>query len=278
MSKKKDSRALFELISKNREKRLAAKLGVPEWMGKGQAPALPGADEADREAPEPEIPPEQDPPHAPRPPAGRKPQRPAERVLVLENDRVKLSVSFLSAGVTGLGLLVLLLGAFWLGRYTAPAPADQPPEEPDRNAKKDGDAAKKPDPSGGRKPPGPGPVTAGLQTGKYYLVVETLVGSSPTDLDDARKIQEFCDRQGLPAKVMSYAPRAGGKARYMVWSLRPFDLAETTSDPGSQHAAQVEKLGQEYGRTHGKYFFKQGRDDRDRIEGWFLPYRQSRQP
>ena len=277
MARKKNSRALFELISKNKEKRIAAKLGVPEWMGKGQPPPLlqqapPAAVAIEAEAKAGGQPP------PPLPATARRPRK-AEPFLALEDNRLKLSLSFLTATVAGVGMLVLLLGSFWLGRYTAPSSANELAGTGSRQSKKDNGSRKDPDPGENKVPVRPVPITPVLQPGKFYLVIQTLMGSSSTDLADARKIQEFWDEKGLPAKVMSYTPRPGSRPRYMVWSLKPFTLAETTGDEARSHARQVEELGKEYARkSSGRYSFNQGRDPQGRPEGWFLPFRQARQP
>lgn len=275
MAKKKDSQALFELISKNREKRLAAKLSVPEWMGSTQ-PTPPAGEEAPAPGPaEPDAAPETPPPAGlpSKTTPKAKPERRTEPLLVLGDNRLTLSLSFLSAGVAGLGLLVLLLGAFWLGRHTAPESG-----EVVASAGGNGQEKGKGQDASAKKQTGQGnngPTGAGLMAGRYYLVIETLQGTGPEALVDAQKIQEFCTARGVPATRVWYTP-PGRPKRLMVWSLKPFAKGQVLDGAGPspeavQHATKIEGLGREYSQAGGKYAFKQRRRPTD-PPGYFLLY------
>jgi len=125
----------------------------------------------------------------------------------------------------------------------------------------------------------PAPIVPGaLAKGKYHLVIQTMRGTTAAELADARKIAKYCSDNGVPAVVVTYTPRGGRRARYMVWSRSPFALFETLGDKARKHAERIEALGRKYFKAHGKYRFKQSRDTKGRVEGWFLKYEVAKRP
>ena len=100
MGKKKDSVALFEVISKSRERKHQAGLDVPQWM-EGQA----GTGDAPAKA---------DPPAAPRAPEAPPVEPSSRRELVSSflDKRVSLSLNYVSCGVVLLSFVLLLIAVF----------------------------------------------------------------------------------------------------------------------------------------------------------------------
>ena len=246
MVKKKNSIALFEVISKSKESRSAADMGVPAWMGGEQQDAVPQA--APRMAPSAPKPPP--PPVAPR-------SRTAP-LLAIAGQRLQFSLNYISCLILAAALLVLLGGAFWLGRKTAPAPPD-----PDRMPAEfragllDGQT-------------GPGQQHSELPRripGKYYIVIESMEGATEQHLKEANRIAEFCITKGEPAEVRTY------RSRYVVWSLTPFD--SPNDEKARSHALTIEKYGGEYFAKHRTYRFQQRKRPGSQLDPLYLPHRQA---
>jgi hypothetical protein len=277
VARKKDTEALFEVISKNKEKHMPPKFGIPEWMAKDCRPKT----DPDTAAPEEsEAPPAEPPAEAvPEPPPAVARPEPApmrfdEPVFEIDHGRMKISLSIVSAGVAVLGVLVLLGAAFWLGRQSAPStePGDGEPVAAGVGHQGTPTPAPKPGPKKPIKKPGPIAGPGKLEKGKYYLVVQSLQGTTETHRLDAEAIATFCAAKQVPAIVMKYTPSGSGRATYHVWSLKPFKHADTLNEIGTRYAAQIEDMGREYARgTRGKYSFGQ-RNSKGEVEGWFLPY------
>ena len=246
MSKKKKSPALFELIAKSRDKQVGLSTRVPEWMTH-QEPAQPA----------PEAPPTRAAPVAPRP-------QPARPEPTWTNPEPKgTSLGYGTALAVGILFLLLLGGAFWLGRATAagsnePALAgtnlsEQTPVRPDA-----AEPAKAEQPTAVSHPP--------RIKGKHYLIVQGVQGMGDEDLADARAIEAFCNEMNEPVTVGKY-PSA--KPQFVVWSLKGFD--STNSPEAINFARTIEKLGKLYLSKHGKYDFRQ-RDSAGKFRPWWQTY------
>jgi len=283
VAKKKDSMALFEVISNQRDTSDGPNVSIPRWMGKPAEPELAQPVEApvaEPVAPEPAAPVAKPPKPEPVKSRPAKPRTlaesaaaitftaPAEPMVSVEDGRLKLSLGHVSAALGVAGVLVLLVVSFTLGRWTAG------PRQPEPAAKGTEEQPLKP----GQVPPmkasplpkvTPRPQASLLETGKYYLVIQTMRGIKPAELSDARKIEKFCNDKGVPATVVTYTPR-GRTPRYMVWSRKPFRLAETLGQEAGKHAELVENLGTQYFSAYGGYKFSQSRNPRGQVEGWFL--------
>ena len=165
--------------------------------------------------------------------------------------------------VAGVIILLLLGGAFWLGRATAggggePALAgtnlsEQTPVRPE--------AAEpaKPEPSAATSYPP-------RIKGKHYLIVQGLQGTSKELEAEARAIAAFCNEMGEPVTVGRYP---GAKPQFVVWSLKGFDSTE--SEEAINFARTIEKLGKMYFSKHGKYDFRQ-RDSAKNFRPWWHTY------
>jgi len=232
VAKKKDKAAFFEVISKTRQARKDAGLKVPIWMGRNDEAA-----EGDQPAEKPQA-------------TERKPERPrpiAPTTIKTQQGRLQFSLNYTASVALAVVIVLLLVGAFMLGRATAPAGPGQalagpePPYRPDvlkRSAQQ---------PSGG---------TATRLKGKYYLVIETLKGRSDEDLAEAQRIVEFLSQKGEQATVQTFNV-GGQKLVYGIWSLRPFDARD--SQEALDYARRIEQLGKEYFEKYKTYRFQQRR-------------------
>jgi len=253
--KRKDSIALFEVISKGK-KRSQTDMTVPGWMeasgtqasGETVAPS-PAAESAQAPAAAPVA--------APVRPLSMRTA--VEPVMAKAGGRLRVSLSYAGCMAAALVLVALLVGAFWLGRTTAPAPAGPGMKAPYR-----------PQLVETGKPAEPGSAANTTATmnlpkriaGKYYLVIESTGGSGDWHLEQARKIQKFCYENGEPSEVR----QLGGK--YVVWSLTPFD--SSSSEQARQHAQAIEKLGGTYFRTYGSFRFQQRKKPDSPLEPLYL--------
>jgi len=246
VSKKNKSPALFELIAKSRDKQVGMSTRVPEWMTHQEAAQ-----------PAPEAPPKRSAPVAPKP----KPARPEPTWTSPEPSGMGLGYG--AALAIGILFLLLLGGAFWLGRATAagsgePALAgtnrsEQTPVRPEV-----AQPAKAEQPTAASHPP--------RIKGKHYLIVQGLQGTGAEHLAEARAIQAFCNEMDEPVTVGKYP---GTRPQYVVWSLEPFD---STDSPGAINFARtIEKLGKLYLSKHGKYDFRQ-RDSAGNFRPWWHTY------
>lgn len=293
MAKKKDGPALFELIHRSKAKP-SDQLSVPEWMTGGakkpiKVPLIPSpvrtasAPPPERERPvEPVETEEAYRPAAPaKPPAPPKPAAPvraklrSEKLLTAAGKRLRFSVTAGQAIAAGVVLLVLVVGVFLLGRVarwssgSGGAPAGKAPAAKPKEGMSDwslratvgGERGEEPviQPMVRTAEPPPSGVSATLAKGKYYLVVQGLMGATERHRAEAEAIAQFLNSQGERVAVMKYS---GRPQQYIVLSLRSFD------DPDSAEARRyiqaVEELGKLYRSQGGRYNFRQGEN------GWFV--------
>ncbi len=252
MGKKKDAAALFEVITRNKERRTSTGLGVPGWMGKTdrdkqqqqQSPPV-GEDEA--------------PPSVPtrtQMPAASRLSAPA---VSTEGGRLRLSLDYISCTAIAVGFIVLLVVAFWIGRTTAPeGPAEQAGMKAPYNP---GVAVSGKEKKTTKTPPG-----AERIKGKYYLVIQGMMGDNDELEKEAHKIVKYCRRNGEPASVVRYTDPRTGKKQLLVWSKTPFDSPNSTT--AQQHAKTIEEMGKRY---DGDYDFRQRRNGE--FDPWFIKYR-----
>jgi len=167
--KKKDSVALFEVISKSRQRRSEAGLGIPGWMGREQDIAQ-GVGEGE-------------PPAGPSPTVRAAPL--GEPTISTARGRLSLSLNYVSCLVAVMALVGLLVLAFWLGRATAGgAEAGRPRQMGGRNMTAAAQSARRP--------------------GYYYLVIQDLQGNTEAKKKQADRIVKFCKAHGEPATVNTY--------------------------------------------------------------------------
>ena len=240
MSRKKDSAALFEVISQSREKRTPGML-VPDWAKSPQQREADGVQEPLAAQEPPSV-----PPPAPSTPAASRGFVP---VAADAAGRLTVSLTIGSGAAIAAAVLTLMLLAFLLGRVTAPG---EPPAE--------GDVARQAALGGGVE----GETDAnGRAYGKYYLVIQNLMGGTPEHRQAAHEIAEFCRANGLDPTVHKQGDT------YWVVSRKPFDQPydyrrpdDPAGRPAAEFARTVEQLGAKYLQSGGKYNFRQRRDGR----------------
>ncbi|MFW6132622.1 MAG: hypothetical protein ACOC8F_01905 [Planctomycetota bacterium] len=278
MTRKKDSVALFEVISKARPGRQQQTgIDVPNWMGRKDASgdaAGESSDQRDAEASAAEA--EQGAPSGAPSAPSRSPALPkraatrtgaaptgsaampgSEPTLARVGDRIRLSVTDVTAAVVAAGLVGLLVLAFLVGRWTkgsddGPAEAGlaQTTDKADDADGKTGDTQ-----NGGAQTPV-------RQAGKYYLVIQNLGTYRPDTSDGrdkeeaARRIKAWLDERGLGATLNT--GQAGGRKQLIVWSTRAFDSPR--DEAALSFAREIQELGREYLRSGGRYNFLQERN------------------
>lgn len=240
MARKKNSVALFEVISKTKDGRGRDDIRIPDWAG-GQAQSADAAGAKPQDAP---------------PPLPAYQHAGGDFASSLEDTaprRLTVTLNYVSCAAAVVGLMVLVGGAFWLGRVTGPAGPVHA-----AGAGLPGNKAKLP-----AKPPIPKRVV-----GKYYLVIQQLPGKSAQNLTDARGIAKFCNANKVPAEVWQTA------SYYYVWGYRAWDTYQATLTPEAlRYAQEIEKLGREYSRYAARSGGKLKRHDfRQRKDGKLEPH------
>ncbi len=260
MTKRKDAVALFDLISKGKDKAegKAPGLNVPGWFRKTSAPVegepdrQPGEGQADA-SPAPASAPALQQPAS----VSLGALEPAEPMVAFADGRVRISVNLVTCAVAVMGLVFALGMMFYLGRVTGRAPAVGGGEIAGGGA-----AAK-----AGAGEANWAEVLAKWTKGKYYLIIDRMRGMTDKDKEDALAIAEYCRRNGHPceAVVLNSQPPV-----YAVQSLEPFD--GPTGPKNLEFAKVIEDLGKRYQPPPGrsKYTFSQKRRD-GTLDPSFLP-------
>ncbi len=229
MARKKNSAALYEVISSSRQKRRDEGLSVPSWMSGGHDDAL---TEIDLEEPGTPAQAAAEPPKPPKPTTGPLPLASAVRIRLGGLPQLV----GLAAVLVLLGLLVLM---FFIGRWTrgsggtAPTAAEEAPAQVEGN---------------GRGGTGRFPAAAAQPVvGKHHLVIQEFAPTS-RDLGLAQDLERLCGEKGYKAKVYKFSGASGG---YFVWSLQPFESKEGALNDAFVQA--IEGIVREHSRTHGNY-------------------------
>ena len=245
MAKKKDSMALFEVISKSRDKRSRGEMGVPDWMGD----SVPGAPQQAEASTTPTATHE----------AARKP------AIVKTGGQLQVTLNYISCLAVVLGLVLLLAGAFWLGRSTA-SQGGEAAQAGMKASYRPGLIGQSSSKTGAKQPEMKLPPR---QVGKYYLVIESTGGAQDWHLGKAREMQRFCYFEGgEPSEVRKYPATQNTKEQYVVWSLTPFDSPR--SREATQHAEMIERLGARYFGKHGDFKFQQRKNKDAPLDPWYL--------
>lgn len=236
MVKKKDSIALFEVISKSRANQEQLDMNVPAWMG-GQA-GEPATEQSVKAK-------------ATKGKAKPPPSEWSDAIVSTDGGKLRLSLDYTSCSVLAGVLLLLLAIAFVLGRATAGG--ETGPETA-------GPAA------GGETPAAMGGEIATMQprvTGKYYLVIQGMQGETQAIRTEADKIVTYLGENNIAAEVRLWP---GNPRQFIVWSLDPYDIHD--SPEARQYVENIEALGQRYLAGGGNYGFKQAKGS-----AWWIPYR-----
>lgn len=271
MRKKKDGPALFELIHKGRAK-AGDLLTVPDWMSGskkplGTPPVQPPRGEGPYQV--------EDSPAAGRgAPArasakSRRLGRLHERVLVAEGRRLRLTVSTAQAVLIGVAGVLLIVVVFVLGlvaRHVSSSSQARrgggPLAVQDRSPQAGAGAERREVPVARRAEPWSTAANGGQPTlvrGKYYLVIQGLMGMADEHRAEAEAIAQYLNSKGEPVAVMVFR---GPPRQYVVVSLRGFDMAD--SPEAQRYLRAIEEQGRLYSRQGGRYDFRQG------DKGWFV--------
>jgi len=246
MPKKKDSVALFEVIARTRGRQVTG-------TEKDREPSTKPAD-LQYVPTLPPTPHEIEPPsEEPTPRAGVSEREPIARI---EGNRLRLSLNHTSCVIISLSLLVLLLLLFMLGRKTA---GIQKAAEPAGFGSIENAPYKTGVLERSTPPSSPPEQTLERIAGKYYPVVQGLLGAGPQEIADAEKIQRWLESIGEPADVRQLG------SQIIVWSLKGFDSPDTPK--AKEWIKAIETIGDEYKKQGGKYGFEQGGT------GQFIRYR-----
>jgi hypothetical protein len=253
MTKRKDAVALFDLINKGKTQQAKPGLNVPGWFSK-RAPAATAETLAPPAGDEPAAAPPPMPPPADQTPAFDPFQRQAlsEPLFQAADGRVKISLNYITAGATALGIIVALVFFFYLGRWTGRRAVAPPP---DGGVVAGGGQAHGPGVTPG-VPAGPDsnvPAHAAREHGKYYLIIDRMKGDSENDRLDALAAADYCKTNGYPCTL--------GKSgnRWALVGIKGFD--SYGSREAMEYAAAVEAIGKNYRAPpgRGKYSFGQHR-------------------
>jgi hypothetical protein len=265
VAKRKDSIALFEVITKRRSD---ANLSVPPWMGvKGTA----GAEEPAA------APPAQ---AAAQPAAPGAASRAWSSLASGAGGQLTLKLSYthllLAAAVLALVVIVSVWAAYRLGLASSPA---KPPQANaplttkvplgqyvvGENAGVAKSKSGSPAPAAAAGTPAP---MATRVPGKYYLVIQSIPGGGKAQMDEAGQIAAWCTANGEPATAAVYSQPKASKQWSIVWSLRPF--GSPLGADAQEYGKKIETLGRTYKAKYKKYDFRQ--QNGGKFDPWFVKY------
>ena len=258
MGKRKNSIALYEVISKTKKLGSEPKLTVPSWAGHDATGAVGPAEDQAHEASPAGAPAEA----APTPSIFDAPA-PREPALVREGDRMRLTLSYLNWILLGLGLVVLLAVAFLVGRSSVSAPGNLAALPGAPAPIPQGTSARGPGAGTGQGQP-PAAVPSRRIAGKYYLVIQ----GGLKNKEEGDRIAQFCYENGEPSTVSRYSQ----SNQYFVLSMAPQDSPD--SESAVRHAQKIEDLGKKYFQKHKTYDFRQ-RNRENKFQPTFLLHRDS---
>lgn len=260
LTKKKSGKALFEVITTYRQKHPGTGPLMPEWMRRREQPAGAVMPEL---TPVPLEPQSATPPTAVKqPPPLIRPVRPVrqdrpeptlqplgEPMVNTTGGRLTLSLNYVTSVVAALGLVLLLVAAFLLGRMTAG----------DRAAKPTATAPAKPTTPGTpgrtntqvteRTNPAAGLSAADLPADKYYFLIQAMNADIPeaTQREEIDRIVRHCNRatggKAVPAARVLYVTTEGARM-WLAIATQPFDGPEA-DDKVKDLQKKVEVLGKD---------------------------------
>lgn len=267
--RRRNSMALFEVVSKDKRKGHKAPLAVPGWMKEQpepDAPPEPAQSELPEQyigQPEPQARPDDEPqampagdaevaPAASCPVAGSPGRSDDERgaMFAIADGRVTISLNYISCAVAGVGLLLAIVAAFVLGYATSPTDpsAETGPEKPPARA-------------GLVLGNSPAPATQRVR-GKHYLVIQELGRLTPAVKAEGLAIAAYCKvARDDPAEVIS-----DGR-QYVVLSGKPFD--DPNNADAREYAADIHALGTRYKADMKRNYDFNQMDKTGMLEPWF---------
>ncbi|MFP3936781.1 MAG: hypothetical protein ACLFVW_00475 [Phycisphaerae bacterium] len=242
MAKRKNTPALFEVISRSRERQSQSGLRVPTWMGgeSREQSEEPAENAAQQQAPQPEAQPQE--PATPQKPAGPV----DEPMFSTSGGRLRVSLNYGGAIALSVVVVLLLGAAFAIGRATAgPGRADQSAVQADADAEQElGES------SGSmieREP------------GKHYLVIwDADAGAGLRSR--AESIAEFFTARDEQAEVRTLQDSQSGEPFLAVWSAKGFNSPDNQA--AENYRRQIQQLAREYRQEHSSI----------RFNPWYAPY------
>ncbi len=269
MARKKKSDSLYELISSGKARQEDMEMNVPAWMsGQHKDDAL----EAPEQATEPVADPSQEPEPAEgsvAPPspvvtaAGASVSSPSpashgkDLPLVSTADgRLTFSLNHVSCVVVAVGLVLLLAGAFALGRVGRRGDKPVTAENGTENTQAG---------QGKSDSPAAAPLR---EAGKYYMIIQRLGQESKKARDEGERIVAFCAELGAKATVEPM-PYNDNKTYLIVWSLEGHDSLKGKSN--DTYANWIEGIGKMYFKKHRTHKFQQRVSPSAPLKPTFVP-------
>lgn len=159
---------------------------------------------------------------------------------------LSLSLTYSTCLAIAAGVIIVLLGVFMLGRATV--------------GTKDTEPGRQQQTSQGQASRAVAVKPIARESGKYYLVIESLKRSDNAEKDkavlaEAMNIARFCSAKGYPADVKYF----DNKKYYIVWSGIAFDSPRSSQAKDFARTVQ-DRLGKEYFEEHRNYRFLQERN------------------
>ncbi len=241
MARKKDTTALFEVISKARETQHQAGFTVPTWMGTDKQPE----DKEDKVKSE--------PPPKSKPAVSRPVMSTGEPMVSIDGGRLRISLSQKASLAATIGMVVLLVAVFVLGRATAGGKVETGGMDNVAGTNNHGTPAKYQ------------PVA-----GKYYLLIQKMNSNSTLDKNEAAYVVNYLkEKSHLDAWVANIKDSNGDIPA--IFAAEEFDSDRIT--PAVENTALLfEEACAEYKRNNRtKYPFTQPRVN-GKIKPKLLPY------
>lgn len=161
-----------------------------------------------------------------------------------EPGKLTVSIGHLTAGLVIGAVILLVAGAFVLGRMTAG------PSQATSAGATDG-ANKAPE----------------RLTGKYYMVIEAMDGATPSEREKAEHIAWFLEQQGVEASVLRYRYPRQGPVRWVVLGYKGFP--NPADRAARRFAERMAKLGEEYSKRYSGNFDFSPKKYPDSSGPWF---------
>ena len=179
-----------------------------------------------------------------------------ERLVQMQDERIRISMTRVGAMVALGAVLVLLVAAFAFGLAVGKSRSPEIVEGQQKLPPK----AQNLHIAGTRVPQQPVDndrgvlVDAGNRTGgRYYLVFEKLTGTGDDDRVDASNMMTLFRERGFPAQLVNIAKK-GDADRWALWSLHGFE--NPTSKAARRYVDDIKRVGEEYFRKYSKYEFQ----------------------
>lgn len=242
MAKRKNSPALFEVISRSRESQSQSGLRVPTWMG-GEADEQQSDQQPAPEAAQQQAPPKQVAQPEPSRTRAKTYEPQHEQAFSTAEGRLRVSLNYSTAIVLGVAVVLLLAAAFAIGRATAGSGGAEAATAGQSGTGGTEQKQQIADPRG--------PVIQ-REPGKHYLVIWDADANAGLD-SQANRIAAFFTDEGEQAEVYTLKDSQSGGEFLAVWSAAGFDRRD--SQAAENYKRKIQQLGQKYRQEHGNVRF-----------------------